>query len=188
MVADALSFVTNQLDSFLKRKTSVTKPVVKLSGLVSPDGNISVGEENLLVLSVVNIAEEGSIANQPNFERQGGMLLKQSPPVYINVYILISTLFTENQYTTGLHWLSLAINFFQQHPYFTSEQTAMPKGIDKLSFELVNLDIDNMSRFWGALGARYQPSVIYKIRMLKISSESIEAILPEIIDPKVHMT
>jgi Pvc16 N-terminal domain len=185
MIADALIFVTNQLDSFLKRKTSGTKSVVKLSGLVTPDGTISVTEDNVLVLTVVNIEEENSIANQPNFARQGSTILKQTPPVYINVYILISALFNENQYAVGLHWLSLAINFFQQHPYFNSEQIAMPIGIDKLSFELVNLDADSMSKFWGALGARYQPSVVYKVRMLKISSETMEAILPEILDPKV---
>jgi hypothetical protein len=187
MIADALSFVTNQLDSFLKRKTSETKSVVKLSGLVTPDGAISVMEDNILVLSVVNIAEESSIANQPNFTRHGNTTIKQAPPVYLNVYILVSAVFNENQYVVGLHWLTLAIGFFQQHPYFNSEQTAMPKGIDKLSFELVNLDIDSMGKFWGSLGARYQPSVIYKIRMLKINSETIEAILPEISDPKVNI-
>ena len=58
MIADALIFVTNQLDSFLKRKTSGTKSVVKLSGLVTPDGTISVTEDNVLVLTVVNIEEE----------------------------------------------------------------------------------------------------------------------------------
>ena len=56
----------------------------------------------------------------------------------------------------------------------------MPDGIDKLSFELVNLDIDNMSQFWRALVTNYQPSVIYKMRMLKISSDRIEVVLPEI--------
>ena len=180
MIADALNFVTNQLDSFLKRKTSRKESIVKLSGLVTPDGSIAIAEEDILVLSVVNIAEEGSIANQSNIKRQGNSFQKQAPPVYLNVYLLVSTLFKDEKYETGLHWLSLAINFFQQNPYFISSQTEMPNGVDKLNFELVNLDIDNMSRFWGALGARYQPSVIYKMRMLKISSDTMEGVLPEI--------
>ena len=187
MIADALSFVTNQLDDFLKRKTSETKSIVRLSGLVMPDGAAAVTEENTLVLSVVNIAEESSIANQSNFSRQGNTILKQAPPVYVNVYILVSALFNENQYLVGLHWLTLAIGFFQQHPYFNSQQTAMPKGIDKLSFELVSLTIEDAGKFWTSLGARYQPSVIYKIRMLKISEDTIEGVLPEILDPKVNL-
>lgn len=185
MIADALYFVSEQLDNFLKRKTSREKLVVKLSGLVTPEGGISVTEDDILVLSVVNIAEEGSIANQSNIKRQGNGFQKQAPPVYLNMYLLVSALFKDDQYKTGLHWLSLAINFFQEHPCFISSQIEMPKGVDKLSFELVNLDIDNMSRFWGALGARYQPSVIYKMRMLKISSDTMEAVLPEITDTKI---
>ena len=92
------------------------------------------------------------------------------------------------KYKKGLYWLSLAITFFQQHPFFSSDQVQMPNGINKLSFELVNLDIDNMSRFWGALGARYQPSVIYKMRMLKISGDGLDAVLPEIKDPSVNIS
>ncbi len=147
MIAAALNFISNQLDSFLKRKTSSTNSLVKLSGLVNLDGSIAVTEENILVLTVVNIAEESTIANQPFSASHGSTILKNAPPVYINVSLLISAVFTEKQYATGLHNLSLAIKFFQQNPYFASEQTAMPIGIDKLSFELVHLDVDTMSRF-----------------------------------------
>lgn len=173
MIAKALDFVTVQLDSYLKRKTSTSESKVKLSSVAST-------AENTLVVSLVNITEEGIIANQTNIGRQGNSLLKQAPPVHLNLYILISAAFKENNYKEGLSWLSSAINFFQENPYFISSQIQMPKGIDKLSFELVNLDIDNMSQFWGALGSNYQPSVIYKMRMLKISDDSIEAVLPEI--------
>ena len=186
MIANTLEFVTDQLDNFLKRKTSGNRSIVKLSSLVSPDGSLSVTENNMLIVSIVNIAEEGSIANQPNIRGQNNELIKQAPPVYLNIFILISALFNEDQYKAGLHWLSMTISFFQQHPYFTSELNDMPENVDKLSFELVNLDIDNMSRFWGALGARYQPSVIYKMRMLKISSDTMEAVLPEIREPRIN--
>lgn len=186
MLSEAMKFITDQLSEFLKRKTLASHSVVKLSGLVTPEGGISVTDSNTLVISVVNIAEEGSIANQPHINRHNSKLIKQTPPVYLNVYVLISALFKEDQYSVGLQWLSLAINFFQQHPFFDSKSTSMPKGIDKLSFELVNLDIDNMSRFWGALGARYQPSIIYKMRMLKFSGASIEAVVPEFKTPKIN--
>jgi len=182
MIAKALNFVTDELNSFLERNTPARKTMAKLSGLVTPDGVVSVAENNTLVISVVNIAEEASVANQPHITRQQNDLVKKAPPVYLNIYVLISALFNEDQYARGLEWLSLAIGFFQQNAHFNAAHTAMPLGIDKLSFELVNLDVDNMSRFWGALGARYQPSVIYKMRMLTIDSEAVEGILPEFKD------
>ena len=173
MIANALDFVTVHLDYYLKRKTSGEKSIVRLSGVTN-------NNDDTLVVSVVNISEEGTIANQPNITNQGSNILKQAPPVYINVHILVSASFKENNYKEGLSCLSTAINFFQEHPYFNSQQIQMPDGIDKLSFELVNLDIDNMSQFWRALVTNYQPSVIYKMRMLKISSDRIEVVLPEI--------
>ncbi|WP_452223619.1 DUF4255 domain-containing protein [Lacinutrix chionoecetis] len=187
MIAKALEFLTSQLDDYLIRKHPSNKSIVVLSGLVTASGEIAVTQENALVISVVNIAEEGSIANQPNIRRQGNTIEKQASPVYINLYILITALFKDSQYKSGLSWLSQVITFFQQNPYFNSSQVEMPEGIDKLSLELVNLDIDNMSRFWGALGARYQPSVIYKMRMLKISADSVDAVLPEIKEPNVNV-
>ncbi len=188
MIAHALDFITQQLEDFFKRKTLVRDSFIKLSGLVTPEGGISVTAANTLVISVVNIAEESSIANRPRVTEHGGALLKRPVPIYLNVYILISALFKEDQYEEGLHWLSLAINFFQQHACFNAAQVQMPQGIDKLSFELVNLDIDNMGRFWGALGARYQPSVIYKMRMLTINENTMEAVLPKIRESIVTAT
>ena len=153
--------------------------------MVTPDGELSLSKNNTLVISVVNIAEEGSIANRSEYRRGNDGLTKQSPPVYLNIYILLTAVFKEDEYTQGLHWLSLAIGFFQQHPLFTAMEYEMPTDVDRLNFELINIDLDLMSRFWGALGARYQPSVIYKMRMLKIDDNSIKAILPEIKEPKV---
>ena len=120
-------------------------------------------------------------------KRQGAAFVKQSPAVHLNVYLLISSFFKDDDYHIGLSWLSLAISFFQQHSNFNSNVYKMPKGLDKLSFELVNLDIDNMSRFWGALGARYQPSVIYKMRMLTVDSDAFVARFREFTDPQVNV-
>ena len=112
-----------------------------------------------------------------------GVHFQKSPTVYLNVYLLFSADFQSAHYLEGLHWLSLVIQFFQFKGTFSAESTAMPEGINKLTLELVNVDIDNMSRFWGALGAHYQPSVIYKMRMIAIDSGSVEAELAGVSEP-----
>ena len=76
MLSEAMKFITDELREFLKRKSSAGHSVVKLSGLVTPEGGISVTDSNTLVVSVVNIAEEGSIANQPHISRHNSKLLK----------------------------------------------------------------------------------------------------------------
>ncbi len=52
----------------MKRKTAIKNSVVKLPGLVTPEGGISVTEDNTLVVSLVNIAEEGLVSNQSNIK------------------------------------------------------------------------------------------------------------------------
>lgn len=182
MISEALSFITDHLNEFLIRKASSNKSLVKLSTLVKQDKDESDIEDTLL-LSLVNISEETSITNQTSL-RQGDTI-KSAPPVFINLQILISASFSDNQYKEGLQMLSSAISFFQQQPHFNSQLVNMPKGIDKLSFELVNLNIDSMGEFWRAMGTHYRPSVVYKMRMLKISEDNIESTLPEIENPRV---
>jgi hypothetical protein len=40
--------------------------------------------------------------------------------------------------------------------------------MDKLSVEMVNLSLQEINNVWSVLGAKYMPSVAYKIRMLVI--------------------
>ncbi|MCB0375966.1 MAG: DUF4255 domain-containing protein, partial [Sinomicrobium sp.] len=97
------------------------------------------------------------------------------------IYLLLSMLFNEKQYPEGLKWLSGAIGFFQSHPVFNHENMSdFPASIRKVTCEIVNLNIQDMSHFWGALGAKYQPSIIYKLRMLSIQEGDIPEVLPQI--------
>ena len=184
MIGNALDFVVQQLNDFIANKTGARKKIVKLSGLVTAEDGLSVKKDNTLALSVVNISEEGILANQHMMKRQGDEFVKQSPAVHLNVYLLISSLFKDDDYQMGLNWLSLAISFFQIHSSFNSTVSQMPSGLDKLSFELVNLDIDNLNGFWGAMGVPFQPSVIYKMRMLIMDRESFISKFEEFKDPE----
>jgi len=38
----------------------------------------------------------------------------------------------------------------------------------------MNLDIQALSNLWSALGCKYMPSVVYKVRMLSIDSQEIK--------------
>lgn len=184
MISNAVEFVKNQVEEFLSYKGGVTQSMVKLSSLAN-SGN---SEENsdVINMSIVNVEEEEAMANRLSYAERAGAFEKRNPPVYLNIYLLFSMNFKDAQYLEGLHWLSLVVQFFQQNKSFSEEITAMPPGIEKLNFELVNIEIDNMSRFWGALGANYQPSVIYRMRMITIDGEGVEAKMSGIHEPKVN--
>ena len=45
--------------------------------------------------------------------------------------------------------------------------------VEKLVFEMVNLNIQELSQIWGVHGGKYLPSVLYKTRMVTISEDII---------------
>lgn len=182
MISAVLSNITQSLNAHLNRKFQNRTNKVLLSGLVGPDGNALIKEESALVLSIVNIEHETNRESMRGYVHlNGGSIGRQYPPVNINIYLLLSMLFNEKQYSEGLKWLSAAIGFFQSNPVFNHSNTnGLPAAVDKVTCEIVNLSIQDMSHFWGALGAKYQPSIIYKLRMLSIQEGTIPAELPQI--------
>lgn len=186
MLSTSIHFLKNQLEEFFSLKEPSKKSMLKVGSLSpSKNGDQSQDDGNGISLSIINIEEAESMAHRLPKHEKGGVFQKRNPAVYLNVYLLFSCNFDNKNYLEGLHWLSLVIKFFQQHASFSSEMAAMPKGLEKLNFELVNTEIDNMSRFWGALGANYQPSVVYRMRMIMIDEAAIEAYEPSISEPSV---
>lgn len=178
MIANALGFITDQLNEYLRRQVSTNKSIVKMSGLVSSERNSSIHEDNELFISIVNLTEESNLANRPSFQRLNPNNVRNEPPINVNAQILISTSLKENQYQEGLQWLSLVINFFHQHPLFSAQQFNMPTGIDKIFLEIENLNIESMSQLWTALGTPYRPSILYKMRISQVNSNPIESVPP----------
>jgi hypothetical protein len=170
------------LNGHLNRKFQNRTNKVLLSGLVGPDGNAIIKEESALVLSIVNIEHETNRESMAGYVHlNGGGIGRKLPPVNINLYLLLSMLFNDKQYPEGLKWLSAAIGFFQSNPVFNhANMSGLPASVEKITCEIVNLNIQDMSHFWGALGAKYQPSIIYKLRMLSIHEGVIPAELPQI--------
>jgi hypothetical protein len=49
----------------------------------------------------------------------------------------------------------------------------MSENIDKLVFELLKTDYQSTNYLWNSLGAKYVPSMIYKVRMLTIDENNV---------------
>ena len=52
--------------------------------------------------------------------------------------------------------------------------------IDKLTFELCNLDNSELSHVWSAIGSKLMPSLVYKVSMLVFEDASISGMIPAI--------
>lgn len=123
-------------------------------------------------ITLVNVEEEPALRNQPSVERLGGALLRQEPPVHLNLYLLFS--FEFQTYETSLLHLSNTIGLFQEKRFYTAGNAdpgnPFPVGLEKLIFELNNMSFEALNNLWGVLGGAYFPSVIYKVRMVRIQT------------------
>ena len=45
-------------------------------------------------------------------------------------------------------------------------------------YEVITLNADKLSNMWAALGAKYMPSVLYKVRMLTIDESVVREYRP----------
>ncbi len=126
--------------------------------------------DNGVYLSLVNIEEETVLKNSRHQVRVNDQLSYQQPPVHLNLYLLLS--FEFGNYSTSLLRLSETIERFQSKPVFSAQnETAanpFPTGLEKLIFDFNNLNFEQLNHLWGVLGGAYFPSVLYKVRMVKI--------------------
>jgi hypothetical protein len=78
-----------------------------------------------------------------------------------------------------LRFISFIIAFFQQKSAFTRADTpGLDPEIDKLIFEMASISPEQLNNIWGCLGAKYMPSVVYKVRMLTYNNNTIREIRP----------
>ena len=133
MIDNALNVLVSELNNFFRIKYQLSEDIIILSNIVNSSGENTYKDENKLIVSLINIEEE-KIIQKANGNHKNA-------PLYINIYILISTSFNEKLINEALKFLSSVIAFFQSKRKFTNTNTAsLSSNIDKLL-----VDIDNIT-------------------------------------------
>lgn len=151
---------------------------------------------DLLYISAVNVKEEKTLKNVPNYVRNDVTLTAayENPPVFLNFLILISA--THSDYINALSMLSRAIRFFQFKNVFTqtsvdpSSITSSPVPINpldqlqtfKLIFDIYSPSLEEVNHLWGTLGGKQYPFVLYVMRMLDLKFRFVETERPLILE------
>jgi hypothetical protein len=170
-----LEAVRQRLNEFLQAAEPRAEEWVVLSNLVDPEGKTYDGARNRLVMFLANVQKETTVSTAtgtvPAGDSQYAMV---APPLYVDLYVLVFANFYDATYTEGLWILSLAISFFQQNPAFTpATLPGLPAGVDRLTFEMSNLDPMGLSFLMGVAGVKYLPSAFYKVRLLPFQAGAV---------------
>lgn len=180
MIFEALQLLRAELAAYLAAPGRDTQVQVELgSPANSPDQ---------VLLSLVNVEEETTLRNSSPYQRNptGGYDLV-NPPVFLNLYVLISAGGQDSSttYATALKRLAWVVQCFQQKhvlsPATQSGFSADPSTARlRLSLDLYSLSFEKLSQLWGTLGGKQQPCVLYKVRVVEEQGEGQLGYGPEI--------
>ncbi|HOI47664.1 MAG TPA: DUF4255 domain-containing protein [Prolixibacteraceae bacterium] len=169
MIDISLSFIQGFLRQELNSRlglASATESVrlVNLHKDISPD--------NYLAMTLIHIEEEKTIKNLPFLRKNtpaSDRFIKTNPEIGLNLYILLSALFEENNYQEALKQLSQVLHIFQGKNVFEgSDLAGQATLLGKITVELYTLPFEQFNNLWQTLGLAIYPSVIYRVRILAI--------------------
>jgi hypothetical protein len=183
MIDTALKILREQVENHL---TLVNSNVVNsdgfvvLSNVADEDGKWAI-PSNKIGMSIINVEEERVMKDQVFEHRNSnGVYERYNPELKLNLYVLFCANFInagENyMYGEGLKQLSHVISFFQGKYVFTPDNTpGMDPKLRKLIVDIYSYSFEQQYNFWSILGAKYLPSVLYKVRLVSFQEKVLES-------------
>lgn len=174
MIDAALKILRDELNAYIDSKhlPGSNEDLVVLSAVANSEGGWAI-EKGHIGLSLINIEEEKVFKDQQySFKTPQGTYEQYNPEIKLNLYVLICANYVqpsgEDVYEEGLVQLSNVISFFQGKNVFTPQNSPgmADTDLNKLVVELYSYSFEQQYNFWSILGAKYLPSVLYKVRLL----------------------
>lgn len=169
MIDKALDFLKAQLNEYIRVvQPSITDDKVLISNIITQAGQVPTAiAGGKIVFTLVNVEEERSVKAQSPYLSNGTTVSVVNPEIKLNLYLLVTSHFDD--YKESLKFLSYAISFFQAKAFFNKQNSpSLDTSIEKLVLDLYTIPIEQQNYLWASVGAKYLPSVVYKIRLLTV--------------------
>ena len=179
MLHNLLPIVAEELNDFLKSRFNSSEDRVILSNIVNQDGSTNSDNHNKVVCSLIKIEEETTLKSSYGTTPSAGGYVAGAGSIHMNLTVIFSSIFVGKNYPEALKYLSGIIYFFQSKPVFTVNNTpGLSPNIEKIVFDITNISHHDMNAIFSMMGAKYVPSIVYRVRMLTFSSDDIEDVIP----------
>lgn len=130
-------------------------------------------------LLLVNVEQEHALRPADPYRRVAadGSLQKTHRTILLNLHLLFAARFKD--YKQGLAHISQILQFFMAHPALDRESSpTLPVGIEKLTMELMTLSLAEQNNLWSVLRTAYQPSLLYRARMVVFQQDDSSSAPP----------
>jgi len=173
MIDLAMGLIASELNRHFRRTFQVPEDMVVLSNLFEQDGRAVAQATNKVVLFLAGL-ERDTMAHSANERALAGSRLLKPGPLFLNLSLVCTANFNGGNYKEALKYLSSAILFFHTKPVFDHQNAPdLDEGLERLILDLEHLDTNQLHSLWGNHGNRYQPSVLYRVRMITLDPEVI---------------
>jgi hypothetical protein len=189
MIHPILKFLAEQLNTYVdqvkKTGDGIESPYVILQNISRLDED-ALKTTNKILISLLNIAEESSLKNNPDHTMmKNNAVTYSNPPLNLNLFVMVTSFMTN--YENALIYLSYAISFFQGKYSFTlknstTEVEGLPDDFHVI-LDIYTLGFEQLNYVWSTLGGKQHPFICYKVRLLKMEREStteIRGVIKEI--------
>ncbi len=178
MIHQVLPTIIGELNEYLQSRFGMGDDQIVLGNIVNQDGSLAV-DGNKLVVSLINIERDGTKGPMTS-------LGSHRPPVYINLYVIFSGVYSSNNinnadYLESLKIISGVISFFQGYPVFDAHNTPdWPDDAGKVQVSIENVQFQELVNLWSITGSKYVPSIIYRFRSLNMDMDLVTDEIPPI--------
>lgn len=124
-------------------------------------------------IALVNVTEEPALRQPPHDTgtRTGEPLHSTALPT-LNLYIVVA--FDFDDYGAGLNLLAKTLEFFQAMPILDAalqrQGRILPPALQRVLIDVQNCDMAQLSDLWKINGGTYQPSLLYRVRLVQAST------------------
>jgi len=189
MISETLNFLATELNKFLNQKMGPTTDPRLLVGNIIKAFEGETGKDPVykIFLSLINIEEDKVAKISENYTKTENAVIYKNPPLFVNLYILIAANLVN--YNDSLKAINFIMQFFQSQNCFTPvSHPGLDSRISQISVDLFSLNFEQINHIWSTLGGKYLPSVMYKLRQLKIEDEDAAAAEGKLIETIITET
>ena len=180
LLRNSLEIVYDHANTYLGNIDDRGEAWIILSNLAGHDGGVNIAARDKIVMSVCGIARETSANTGGTAFPSGTAAARRepiaivAPPLYLEVRLMFLANFVERAYGDGLSALSRLIACFQQTPVLTHGTTPLlSPALDRLTLDFDTLGPADLAHVMSMHGARYLPSVFYRLRLLPFVSSAM---------------
>jgi Pvc16 N-terminal domain len=162
MIQKALQFINDNLNDFLKNKMALKENIVILNNIANINGTVPLQNQNKIVLTLFNLSEEQIIQSRFPISPNS---INQTRKRNCSFHLLLSSYF--DNYAEALKLLDAAHKYFYENAVFNAISFSnFPAGLENVQISLHSTTAEELHHIWASVGAKYLPSLIYKVRVL----------------------